>query len=141
MARHDLTDAQWNAIENAFPSSAGKRGRPWNDHRTTMNGIFWILRTGAPWRDLPERYGPWQSVYDRFARYVKDGTWDKIVQRLQLRLDTEGKIYWDFWCIDGSSVRASRAAAGAQKNEGRRARKSRIGTISGWMGEQAALAV
>ena len=78
-----------------------------------LNGILWILRTGAPWRDLPERFGPWRTVYGYFQQWRADETFDRILQALQIRLDRDGKIDWDLWCIDGSNVRAARAAAGA----------------------------
>lgn len=141
MARHELTDAEWDAIADLFPSGEGRRGRPWNDHRRTIDAMVWILRTGAPWRDLPEKCGPWQSVYDRFSRYEKDGMWDRILRCLQRRLAAEGHIDEDCWYIDGSSIRASRAAAGAKKKSGGRARKPRSGTVSGRLGHQAALGV
>jgi transposase len=80
-----------------------------------LNAIFWLLRTGAPWRDLPERYGPWQTVYEWFNRWRSDGTWDRMLQALQICLDRQGRIDWDLWCVDGTTVRASRAAAGAGK--------------------------
>lgn len=118
MHRHELTDAQWALIEPLLPKNEPKPGHPWNDHRPLVNGIFWILRTGAPWRDLPERYGPWQTVYDRFNRWSKDGTFDRILEALQVRLDEQGRIDWDLWCIDGSNIRASKAAAGAGKKGG-----------------------
>ena len=114
MRRHELSDVQWAWIEGLFPANEG-RGRPWKDHRQMVNGMLWVLRTGAPWRDLPARYGPWQTVYDRFNRWRKDSTWDRILEHLQIRLDRAGRIDWDLWCIDGSSVRGSRAAAGARK--------------------------
>ena len=79
-----------------------------------LNGIFWILHTGAQWRELPERYGPWKTVYGRFRRWSDEGLLDRILQRLQLRLDEEGRIDLDLWLIDGSSVRASRSAAGGK---------------------------
>jgi transposase len=113
MGRGDLSDEQWRLIEALLPKQ--KRGGKWNDHRVTFNGIMWILRTGAPWRDLPERYGKWQSVYHRFNRWRKDGTFDRVLKALRIRLDRQGHIDWDLWCVDGSSVRASRAAAGASK--------------------------
>ena len=112
MRRYELTDEQYEMIGDLLPAN-GKRGGQWNDHRTTLNGIFWILHTGAQWREMPERYGRWKSVYDRFNRWRKDGTIDKILQRLQVRLDKDGRIDWDLWCIDGTNVRASRSAAGA----------------------------
>ncbi len=113
MRRHELSDGDWELIEDLFPGNGKCAGRPWRTHRTMINGIFWILRTGAPWRDLPEHYGPWQTVYDRFNRYATDGMLDGILERLQVRLDEAGRIDWDLWCVDGSSIRASRAAAGA----------------------------
>jgi transposase len=77
--------------------------------------MFWKLNTGAGWRDLPERYGTWQTVYDRFRRWQRDGTLQRLLDRLQLRLDQLGRIDWDTWCVDGSNIRAARPAAGAKK--------------------------
>lgn len=91
----------------------GRRGGQWKDHRLILNGMLWRLRTGAPWRDLPERYGPWQSVYDRFNRWSADGTLRALAQTLLVELDNAELIDWDLWSIDGSSIRAGRAAAGA----------------------------
>ncbi len=115
MKRHELTDEQWALVEPHLPRSTARTGRPASDRRTQLNGIFWILATGVPWRDLPERYGPWQSVFDRFNRYRKDGTFDLILKRLRAKLDKLGRIDWDYWCFDGTSVRAARCAAGAKK--------------------------
>ena len=112
--RHDLTDEQWGLLEPLLPTNNGA-GRPWVDHRQFLNGMLWILRTGAPWRDLPERYGKLRSVHARFTRWRRDGTWDRMVASLQSRLDDVGLLDLDLWCIDGSNVRASRAAAGARK--------------------------
>ena len=114
MRRYELSDDHWELIRDLMPYNPGP-GRPWNNHRLMMNAMFWILHTGAPWRDLPEYYGRWQSVFDRFNRWRKDGTLDRILQRLQIRLDQDGRIDWDLWCVDGTSIRASRAAAGAGK--------------------------
>ena len=132
MGRHELSDEQWALIEDSFPRNGQKAGRPWSDHRLMMNGIFWILEAGAPWRDLPERYGPWQTVYNRFSTYRKDGRFDRILERLHAKLDEKGKIDWDLFCIDGSNVRAHRSAAGAKKGGLRkRPRMSRKITPSG----------
>ena len=117
MARYELTDEQWNLLKGLFPRQ--KRGGKWNDHRTTLNGMLWILRSGAPWRDLPDRYGKWKSVYHRFNRWRREGLFDRILKALQIRLDKQGKIDWDLWLVDGSNVRASRSAAGARKKGGR----------------------
>lgn len=113
MRRHELSDEEWTLVEPLLPKQ--RRGGKWNDHRTMLNAMMWVLRTGAPWRDLPERFGKWQSVYDRFNRWRKDGTFERIVKALRIRLDKEGKIDWDLWCIDGTSVRAARSAAGGGK--------------------------
>ncbi len=114
MRRHALTDEQWIAIEPLMPP-VKPTGRPRRDLRVILEGVLWLVRTGAPWRDLPERFGPWQTVYDWFNRWSKDGTWDRLLEALQIRLDAEGRIDWDLWCVDGSNIRASRAAAGAGK--------------------------
>jgi len=120
MHRFDLQDWQWELIADLFPSNDHKPGEPWRDHRTVLNGMFHVLHTGCAWRDVPDRYGPWQTVYDRFARYRADGTFDRILTRLRARLDRLGRIDWDFWCFDGTNVRATRAAAGAKKGAARR---------------------
>ena len=114
MRRDELSDEQWALVEDLLPSNR-QRGGQWKDHRVMLNGLFWVLRTGAPWRDMPERYGPWQTVYDRFQRWRQEGLFDRLLERLQMRLDAEGRIDWDLWCVDGSSIRASRAAAGGGK--------------------------
>ncbi len=114
MRRHELTDEQWEVLKDLLPAIP-TRGRPRRELREVLNAIFWLLRTGAPWRDLPERYGPWQSTYHWFNRWRGDGTWDRMLEALQIRLDREGRIDWDLWCIDGTTIRASRAAAGAGK--------------------------
>lgn len=82
-----------------------------------LNAIFWRLNTGAPWRDLPERYGPWQTAYDRFWRMRQSGLLDRIIERLQLCLNEAGLIDPALFCIDGTNVRAARAAAGAAKKK------------------------
>ena len=116
MRRYELTDEQYVLISDLLPLN-GRRGGQWNDHRTTLNGIFWILHSGAQWREMPERYGKWKSVYHRFNRWRRDGTIDRMLGRLQMKLDKEGRIDWDLWCIDGTNVRASRSAAGAGKSK------------------------
>ena len=73
VGRGELTDAAWAKIAPLLPP-AGRPGGRWRDHRTVINGILWKLRTGAPWRDLPERYGPWQTCHDRYVRWRRDST-------------------------------------------------------------------
>jgi transposase len=85
------------------------------------------LHTGAPWRDVPERYGPWQTVYDRFNKWRKDGTWATLLTELLDHLDQHGHLGRDLWCVDGTVIRASRAAAGAKKKGGPTAALGRPG--------------
>jgi transposase len=117
MYRFDLTEEQWLKIRDLFPDRYhhGRAGRPFKDHRTLVNGILWHLHTGAPWPDTPDRYGPWQTVYDRFNRWRKDGTWARILDALLLKLDKAGHIVRDLWCFDATNCRAHTAAAGAEK--------------------------
>lgn len=114
MRRHELSDTHWAILEPLLPTSHG-RGRPWRDHRQVINGILWILNTGAAWRDLPERYGPWQTVYERFNAWQRDGTWSSIARALQKQIDRNGDIDWQLHMVDATQIRASRAAAGARK--------------------------
>jgi transposase len=79
MARGDLTDAAWSKIEPLLPDNIGKRGGQFKAHRLVINGILWVIRTGAPWRDMPERYGPYQTCYDRFLRQQKNDIWQQVL--------------------------------------------------------------
>ena len=117
--RYELSDQAFGLLEHLLPPN-GRRGGQWNDHRTTLNGIFWILHTGAQWRELPERYGKWQSVYWRYNRWRRDGTIDRMLERLHLALDAEGRLDAELWCIDATQIRASRAAAGARRVAGKK---------------------
>ncbi len=112
MRRYEFMDEEWALIEDLFPPQRGN-GRPWRDHRTMVNAMMWILNTGSPWRDLPERFGPWKTAYNRFNRWRKEGLFDRILERLQVTLDEEGRIEWVLWCVDGSNVRAHVSAVGA----------------------------
>jgi transposase len=137
MKRHELTDEQWLLVDPLIPRSTAKTGRPPSDRRENLNGIFWILNTGAPWRDLPERFGPWQTVYDHFSKWRRNGVFAAIVEALQIKLDDEGLIDWDLWCVDGANVRASRAAAGADKKVSRCTPTSQKTTL--WAAAEAGL--
>ena len=113
--RHEVTDEQWKLVGPLVSAKPARTGRPRRDPREMLNGVLWVLRTGAPWRDLTERFGPWQSVYEYFTAWRGDGAYDRVLEALQIRLDRDGNIDWDLFCIDGSSVRATHAAAGASK--------------------------
>lgn len=114
MVRLLLTDDEWDLIKDVFPEPA-PTGRPPRDPRTMVDGILWILRTGSPWRDLPEEFGPWQTVWGSFNKWNADGTLDTILQRLQAAFVDVGQIDHDLWCVDGTIVRAARCAAGGGK--------------------------
>lgn len=122
MARHRLTDKQWKLIEEVFPEPAAT-GRPPADARLMVDGILWRLRTGAPWRDLPEEFGPWITVYKHFDQWNSDGTLDEIKQMLLKRIVDSDGLDTDLWCVDGTIVRAARCAAGGGKKGIRKNRK------------------
>jgi transposase len=113
-ARADLTDAQWAVLASLLPKGK-KPGRPptWSK-RQLIDGIRWRVRVGAPWRDVPARYGPWQSVYGLFRRWQRDGTWRQLLTGLQARADAAGLICWDV-SVDSTIARAHQHAAGARK--------------------------
>jgi transposase len=113
--RGDLTNEQWEQIEALLPKAKTKRGRPAQDHRQLLNGMIWVLRTGAPWRDMPERYGKWATIYSRFQRWRKSGVWNKLFAELQTALDGESNVDWETHFIDSTTVRAHQHAAGAKK--------------------------
>jgi len=110
--RFDLSDEEWAVIEPLLPK--GGRGPRRVDDRRVLNGIFYILRTGAPWRDLPERYGPRTTVYNRYARWARRGIWKAIFDALTDR--SEDSLFF----IDSSIVKAHRAATGAKGGNWRR---------------------
>lgn len=112
--RHELSDEQWAIVGPLIPAQEGRGGR-FRDHRTVLNGMFWKLCSGAAWRDLPERYGPWQTVYSRFRRWTKAGLFGEILRALRLRLAADGNLDYATWLVDSTSVRATKAAAGAKR--------------------------
>ena len=123
MRRYELTDEKWALIDDLFPDNKGKQGAPWKNHRQILNGMLWVLCSGAPCgsppgRDMPIRYGKWKTVYDRFRRYRIEGMFDKILARLQLQLNEAGLIDYHLWEIDSTTVRAHKSAAGAGKKRG-----------------------
>ncbi|MEO0899575.1 MAG: IS5 family transposase [Bacteroidota bacterium] len=122
LRRYELSDEQWDQIKDVFPVSDSNRVRPDKSHQLMFNGILWVLFSGAAWRDLPDRFGPWKTVYDRFHRWQEDGTFDKILKTLQLKMDEEGLLDWSTWFVDSTSSRAHKSAAGARKKSPIRSR-------------------
>jgi transposase len=128
MARFDLTDTQWQRLEPLLPPQRnGKRGHPYRNHRMIVNGIRWILRTGAPWRDLPERYGPWQTCFDRFTRGQRDGTWTRVFQEITGDIVAQEPVAFAEEYVDSTSTKVHPHAAGARH---RNARPLKRGNIS-----------
>jgi transposase len=109
MDRDKLRDDQWERIAHMLPGKATDPGRSAADNRLFVEAVLWILRTGAPWRDLPKRFGPWNSVYRRFSRWSRRGVWHRVFRELAKEADFE-ELY-----LDGSIVRAHQHAAGAPK--------------------------
>jgi transposase len=114
MSRGELTDEQWARLQPLLPPQKPKTGRPARDCRIILSGILWIDRTGATWRDLPERYGPWQTVASRFYRWRKLGIWQRLLQTLQRQADERGELDWDKHYVDSTIVRPHQHTAGAK---------------------------
>ena len=113
MARFDLTDFEWSVIQPLLPNKP--RGVKRVDDRRVLNGIFWRLRTGAPWADIPERYGPPTTCYNRFVRWRKAGVWDRILHSVSEAYDGNVQM------IDSSSIRVHQHAANGKKGGDRQA--------------------
>ena len=111
--RHELTDEGWSRIEPLLAGSG--MGRRRRDDRQVINGILFKVRTGVAWRDLPERYGPWRTVYSRFRRWSQAGVWDRLLTAAQVHDDAVGAVDWSGVCVDSTIVRAHQHAAGARK--------------------------
>lgn len=112
VGRGELTDKAWGRIEPLLPVSG--RGGQWRDHRQVLNGILWKLRTGAPWRDLPGRYGPWKTAHERLRKWTMDGTWERLLTHVVATADIERTVEWVI-SVDSTVVRAHQHAAGARK--------------------------
>ncbi len=101
MLRHRLTDDHWEVIEDLFPKPA-RTGRPPRDPRVMVDAILWVLRTGSPWRDVPEELAPWQTVWHHFDRWNASGLLDEILNRLRAAHVDVGAIDDQLWCVDGT---------------------------------------
>jgi transposase len=112
MGRGDLSDAEWERLRPFLPVSNRRCGR-WRDHRQVIDGILHRVRTGVQRRDLPERFGPWKTVYERHRLWSADGTWERLLQQVQAAADAAGDIDWDI-SVDSTIIRAHQHAAGAR---------------------------
>lgn len=110
--RYELTDEEWDRIEHMLPGRVGDPGGHGEDNRLFVNAVIWIARTGAPWRDLPERFGLWNSVFQRFNRWAKAGVWEHVFRALQSP-DLAAIM------LDSTVIRAHQHAAGSPKKKSR----------------------
>ena len=112
MKRHELSDTQWERIKNMLPPERKNgAGRPAKDNRVMLNGIIYWLNTGIPWRDLPERFGPWGSVYTRFNRWTRQGVWDKVFAALiEQDIVDETTLM-----LDSTTIKVHQHASGVKK--------------------------
>ena len=106
--RYEIKDADWTRLAPLLPGKAGDAGRSAADNRLFVNAVLWIARSGAPWRDLPERFGPWNSTYRRFRRWAQKGVWQRVFEAVQ-----DPDLDWAM--LDSTSVRAHQHAAGQKK--------------------------
>lgn len=112
-----LTDVQWDLISPLMPSSEGRRGRPFKDHRRVVEGMIYRYRTGVAWRDLPGDFGPWQTVWKRHRRFAGDGTWDRVLSALLAKADAAGLVDWDV-AVDSTVNRAHQHATNLPRDTG-----------------------
>ena len=98
-----MTDAQWAVLAPLLPPQRPRTGRPARDHRTVLSAILWVLRTGAPWRDLPELFGPWATAWSRFRRWTAAGVWARVLAALQRDADRAGALAWETHYVDGTN--------------------------------------
>ncbi|MBB2939911.1 transposase [Amycolatopsis bartoniae] len=113
MRRHELTDEQWQVIQPLLPVS-GAKGRPRVDDRRVVNGMLFKAKTGVAWRDLPERYGPWTTVYNRFWRWSRTGTLSALVAQVRVIAEAIDELDREV-SVDSGIVRAHQHAAGARR--------------------------
>jgi len=109
-----ISDEMWARIQPLLPCSDGLRGGRWSDHRMVIEGIVWRYRTGSPWRDVPECFGPWQTLWKRHDRWARDGTWDRLLTEVSADADAAGNLDWVV-AVDSSINRAHQHAAGARR--------------------------
>lgn len=114
MKRHELSETEWNKIKEMFPPERKPQGgRPGKSNREMLNAMLYWLNTGIPWRDLPERYGPWQSVYSRYRAWTKAGVWENVLANLIQHDIVDETILM----IDSTTVKVHQHASGCKKGE------------------------
>jgi transposase/AcrR family transcriptional regulator len=115
-----ISDGLWEILAEVMPTSSPRRGRPWNDHRATLEAICWRFRTGSPWRDIPDEFGSWQSIWERHKRWSKDGTYEAIFHAVHATSDIDDDALAALTSISSTSVRHQHAAGApaAKSTEG-----------------------
>jgi transposase len=112
--RSVISDAAWVWLEPRLPDRTPRRGGRWRDHRQVIEAIAWKYRTGAAWRELPERFGPWQTAYERHNRWSADGTWARLLAAAQADADARGELDW-LVAVDSSLMRVHQHGASARR--------------------------
>lgn len=112
-----LSDAAWVRVEPLMPVASAKGGRPFRDHRRVIEAIIWRYRSGAPWRDLPSEFGPWQTAWKRHHRFSRDGTWDRVHAELLREADAAGALSWDV-SVDSTVNRAHQHSSTLPRDTG-----------------------
>jgi len=123
----ELTDEQWTIVEPLLPKPvkrADGKGRPRVDNRAILNGILWVMRTGAPWHDMPNRYPPYQTCHRRFQEWVKAGTFEAVLRKLVEDVKERGDLDLTECFIDGTFVMAKKGAQGLEKPSGAKVQSS-----------------
>src|SRR5215211_2774123 len=117
MKHKNLTNEQWARLKPLLPPQKPSTGRTNLPHRPLINGILWVLRTGAPWEELPRRYGKHKTVSSRYYRWCKQGIWQRIFSELQAQADADGSLDWTIHFVDSTVIRAHQHAAGAKDSD------------------------
>jgi len=116
VTRREISDEVWGLLEPMLPA-VKTAGRPWTNHRSAVEGAVWKYRTGAPWRDVPERFGKWNSIYKRFNRWAEDGTWEKLLGEVHKLADANGDVDWVV-SIDSTIARVHQHGATLARDTG-----------------------
>ena len=125
--RYELSDAEWARLAPLLPPERGTGGRPARSHRGMLNAILWVLCTGSPWRDVPERYGPWSTAWSRFRRWQEAGVWERVWRALKREHQSGGRVDWTALFLDSTVVRAHQHAAGGKGGPPRRRSDAAVG--------------
>lgn len=128
LKRHALTDAQWNRMKSLIPGQEGDPGRSGENNRLFVDAVLFVAKTGIPWRDLPERFGKWNSVWKRFDRWCARGVWESLAEQL-------GEPDLMELQLDSTSVKVHQTASGGRRKSDEKKRMPTAGDVSGVVAE------